>query len=147
MIIGIGIDLVDIERVERLIKGREERVLKRLFTFREVDYAQARAEPWRHYAARLAAKEATYKALAGNDLARAINWKDIEVVTHSDGRPSLHFHGYARRRAAQLNVTRSFITLTHSNFTAAAMVVLESDGVVAEGAEERPTEERVAGSA
>ena len=128
MIVGIGIDLVDIDRVERLIRGREERVLKRLFTFREVDYARQRADPWRHYAARLAAKEATYKALAGNDLARAINWKDIEVVMHSDGRPSLALHGHAKRRAAELRVTRALVTLTHSQNSAAAMVVLEGEG-------------------
>ena len=128
MIVGIGIDLVDIDRVERLLRGREERVLKRLFTFREVDYAQQRAEPWRHYAARLAAKEAAYKALAGNALAKAINWKDIEVVMHSDGRPSLAFHGHAKRRAAQLRIRTALVTLTHSQNAAAAMVVLEGDG-------------------
>ena len=128
MIVGIGIDLVDIVRAERLIKGKEERVLKRLFTFREVDYVQRHMDPWRHYAARLAAKEAAFKALAGNDLAKAIGWKDSEVVMHKDGRPSLVFHGMAKRRAAQLNVQRIFITLTHSDMTAGAFVVLEGDG-------------------
>ena len=133
MIVGIGIDLVDIDRVERMIRGREERVLQRLFTFREVDYARRRSDPWRHYAARLAAKEATYKALSGNDLAKAINWKDIEVVMHSDGRPSLALHGHAKRRAAQLRISRALVTLTHSENAAAAMVVLEGDGEGAEG--------------
>ena len=127
MIVGIGIDLVDIARVARILKWREERALKRLFTFREIDYARNKADPARHFAARLAAKEATFKALAGNEKARAIGWKDIEVVLHLDGRPALHLHGPAKLRAAELNVTRSWVTLTHSETTAGAVVILETD--------------------
>ena len=127
MIVGIGIDLVDIARVARILKWREERALKRLFTFREVDYARNKADPARHFAARLAAKEATFKALAGNEKARAIGWKDIEVVLHPDGRPALQLHGPAKLRAAELSVTRSWVTLTHSETTAGAVVILETD--------------------
>ncbi len=126
MIVGIGIDLVDIPRVLRLLQWKEERALKRLFTFREADYASRKADPARHFAARLAAKEAAFKALAGNDLARAIGWKDIEVLVREDGSPCLQLHGHARRRAEQLGVTRSHLSLSHSDATAAAMVVLES---------------------
>lgn len=126
MILGIGIDLVDIVRVEKLISWKGDRAIKRLFTFRESDYAMRRVQPARHLAARLAAKEAAFKALAGNELARAIGWKDIEVVLHSDGRPSLEFHGQAKRRAVELAVGSSWLSLTHSEGTAAAMVVLES---------------------
>jgi holo-[acyl-carrier protein] synthase len=97
----------------------------RLFTFREVDYASKHANPMRHYAARLAAKEAAYKALSGNDLARAVSWKDIEVVVRDDGQPLLEFHGHAKKRAGELGVTRAWVTLTHSETTAAAVVVLE----------------------
>lgn len=125
MILGIGIDLVDIPRVEKLLSWKGERAIKRLFTFRESDYAMRRVQPARHLAARLAAKEAAYKALAGNDLARAIGWKDIEVVPHSDGRPSLEFHGPAKRRSIELQVGTVWVSLTHSELTAAAMVVLE----------------------
>ena len=129
MVIGIGIDLVDIARVVRLLHGKEERVERRLFTFREVDYANARPEPARHFAARLAAKEATFKALAGNDLARAVGWRDIEVVIRSDGRPELLLHGHSRRRADELGVSRALISLTHSETTAGAVVVLERDSL------------------
>ncbi len=127
-VIGIGLDLVEIDRVERLLDTQGDRALKRLFTCREVDYASKRAQPARSYAARLAAKEAGFKALAGSDLARAIGWRDMEVVMHSDGRPSLHFHGTARRRASDMGVTRIHLTLTHTNTTAGAMVVLEGGG-------------------
>ena len=127
-VIGIGLDLVDIARVERLIEWKGDRALKRLFTFREVDYASKRAQPARSYAARLAAKEAGFKALAGSELARAIGWRDLEVVMHADGRPSLHLHGPARRRAADMGVTKIHLTMTHTNTTAGAMVVLEGGG-------------------
>jgi holo-[acyl-carrier protein] synthase len=126
-IIGIGLDLVEIARVERLLDWKGDRALKRLFTFREVDYVARRAQPARSYAARLAAKEAGFKALAGSELARAIGWRDLEVLIRSDGSPQLEFHGPARRRAAELGVSRVHITLTHTNTTAAAMVVLERD--------------------
>jgi holo-[acyl-carrier protein] synthase len=126
-VIGIGMDLVDIARVERLIEWKGDRALKRLFTFREVDYAGRRAQPARSYAARLAAKEAGFKALAGSELARKIGWRDLEVIVRSDGSPTLVLHGPARRRAADLGVTRIHLTLTHTNTTAGAMVVLECD--------------------
>ena len=126
-VIGIGIDLVEIERVERLLEWKGDRALKRLFTFREVDYATRRAQPARSYAARLAAKEAGFKALAGSELARAIGWRDLEVLIRSDGSPSLELHGPARRRAAELGITRILLTMTHTNTTAAAVVVLERD--------------------
>ena len=125
-VIGIGMDLVDIARVERLLEWKGDRALKRLFTFREVDYAGRRAQPARSYAARLAAKEAGFKALSGSELARKIGWRDLEVIVRSDGSPLLVLHGSARRRAADLGVTRIHLTLTHTDTTAGAMVVLES---------------------
>lgn len=124
MIIGLGIDLVDIERAARLVEGRDDRQLGRLFTFREIDYARRRADPARHFASRLAAKEAAFKAMAGNDLARAVGWRDIEVVPHRDGRPSLEFHGHGKKRILQLGVHAAHISLTHSDLTAGAVVIL-----------------------
>ena len=72
MIAGLGIDLVDIARVERMLASKGKRVLERLFTGDEVAYAMARARPAMHLAARLAAKEAAFKALAGSDDARTL---------------------------------------------------------------------------
>jgi holo-[acyl-carrier protein] synthase len=127
MIVGVGLDLLEIDRVGRMVAINEERALKRLFTFREVDYCRRHANATRHYAARLAAKEAAYKALSGNDLARAVSWKDIEVVVRQDGQPLLELHGHAKKRAAELGVTRAWVSLTHSETTAAAVVVFEDN--------------------
>jgi holo-[acyl-carrier protein] synthase len=126
VIVGTGIDLVDVERVRHLLEGRGERSLHRLFTDVEIAYASARADPWPHYAARVAAKEAAFKALAGTVAARAIGWREIEVVNGWDGRPTLELHGRAAERAAELGVTALHLSLTHTRATAAAYVVLEA---------------------
>ena len=125
MIAGVGIDLVDIVRVQRLIDSKGEHALRRLFTADEVDYALTRALPAQHLAARLAAKEAAFKALAGNSLARSIGWREIEVVRGDHG-PTLSLHGRAADRAAELGVTSIWVSLTHSGTTAGAVVVLEA---------------------
>ena len=125
MIVGVGIDLVEIDRVERMLDARGERMLRRLFTEGEAAYAMRGAHPAQHLAARLAAKEAAFKALAGNELARGIGWKEMEVARGADGRPSLILHGRAWTRAAELGVTAIHLSLTHARDTAAAVVVLE----------------------
>ena len=125
MIVGVGIDLVDIARVTKLLDAKGDRALRRLFTSDEVSYALSRPLPALHFAARLAAKEAAFKALAGNDLARRIGWKEIEVV-RGQPRPTLAFHGRAADRSAELGITTVWVTLTHTATTAGAMVVLES---------------------
>ena len=125
MIAGVGIDLVDIARVQRLLDGKGTRALERLFTNGEVAYATGRARPAMHLAARLAAKEAAFKALAGSDEARLIGWREVEVVSHRGGPPTLAFHGRAAVRAGELGVGRTHLSLTHTDDTAGAVVVLE----------------------
>src|SRR5579862_2205771 len=127
MIVGVGVDAIDIPRVARLLERHPTRAVTKLFTPREMQYATARAEPVRHYAVRLAAKEAAYKALAGNDLARSIGWREIEVVMQGPGTPSLELHGKAAARAAELSASRIWVTMTHADHSAVAVVVLESD--------------------
>jgi len=124
VIAGLGIDLVDIARVEKLLDAKGDRALRRLFTAAELDYALARALPAQHLAARLAAKEAAFKALSGNSLARGIGWREIEVI-RGDHYPTLAFHGRAAERAVELGVTSVWVSLTHSVTTAGAVVVLE----------------------
>ncbi len=127
MIRGIGMDLADIDRIARLLGRHPERARRRLFTEGERAYCDRRAQPARHFAARFAAKEAAYKALAGSEEARHIHWLEIEVANSPlDGRPTLLLHGTAAKRAAELGVVTVHITLTHSDEVAAAVVVLES---------------------
>ena len=126
MIVGIGIDAIDIARIERMLEQRGERLLQRLFTAGELSLVQTKAAPAQHVAVRLAAKEAAYKALAGNDLARGIGWREIEVVTRAnDGAPELRLHGHAAERFAELSATSIHVSLTHSEATAVAVVLVE----------------------
>ncbi len=125
MIVGIGVDAIDIERIERMFANQGERMLARLFTADELKFISTKVAPAQHLAVRLAAKEATYKALAGNELARGIGWRDVEVCSRSDGAPELRLHGRAAERYAELSATSAHVSLTHSIATAVAVVILE----------------------
>ena len=125
MIIGLGVDIVEIQRMQRMLDVNGDRLIERIFTDDEARYALAHAEPALHFAARVAAKEATYKALSGNHLARAVGWREIEVCLRDDGAPYLSLHGRAHERAAELGVARALVSLTHSKAAAVAVVVLE----------------------
>jgi holo-[acyl-carrier protein] synthase len=125
MIVGIGFDLESISRIEAMLERFGQRALDRLFTHTEQTYAGARGRPAMHYAARFAAKEAAFKALAGSDDAHRIGWKDIEVRREERRPPTLHFTGMAAQRAAELGVTRRHLTLSHTGDTAGAVVILE----------------------
>lgn len=124
-VLGVGIDIVPVARVERLLARHADRALRRLFTESERSYARTQAFPALHLAARIAAKEAAYKALSGDETARGIGWQDIEVLRLADGRPLLRFHGAAAGRFAALGGTHCHLSLTHSGGVSAAVVVLE----------------------
>jgi holo-[acyl-carrier protein] synthase len=114
---AVGIDLLEIERLERAL-ARRPRLAERLFTESERRYAAARARPGQHLAARFCAKEAVAKALGMT----AWSFRDIEVVS-GDGAPSMRLHGTAAQRAAQLGVEVE-ISLTHTRRDAAAVAIL-----------------------
>ena len=125
MIVGIGIDAVEIERVEQMYADKGDRMLHRLFTDAELAYLSNKTSPAQHLAVRLAAKEAAYKALNGNDLARGIGWQEIEVFSRADGSPELRLHGKAADRLSELQGGRLHVSLTHSRTTAVAVVIIE----------------------
>lgn len=128
MVVGLGLDIVDVERVARMLEREGERVTSRLLTEREWAYCAGMRTPAQHVAARLAAKEAAFKALAGTEEARGIAWREIEVVHDEHRRPMVVLHGRAAERARELAVSRTLVTLSHSRQTAGAVVVLERDG-------------------
>jgi holo-[acyl-carrier protein] synthase len=125
MIVGVGIDAVDIARIEKMLAVRRDQMLTRLFTQDELAFLATKAFPAQHIAVRLAAKEAAYKALSGNDLARGIGWRDIEVFSREDGSPILRLHGRARDRYGELSAGAVHVSLTHSQTTAVAVVIVE----------------------
>jgi holo-[acyl-carrier protein] synthase len=122
---GLGLDVVEIERVRRLLANKGERALVRLFTSGERRYCESKPDPVRHFAVRIAAKEAAFKALSGTAQARAIGWREIEVRVDAAGCPAVELHGAAARRATQLDVFHVWLSLSHTDAVAAAVVVLE----------------------
>jgi holo-[acyl-carrier protein] synthase len=127
-VIGVGVDLVDLERVARLLAHKGEHAMQRFFTDEERAYLATRPEPTGHAAARIAAKEAVYKALQSLPGARGVGWRDIEVTRDADGRPAICLHGLAAELAAGHGGLAVQVSLTHSATSAGAVAVVTSDG-------------------
>jgi len=125
-IVGVGIDLVDIERVRRLLERHGDRAIRRLLTPAEAAYVNDCADPARHAAARVAAKEAVYKALQPLPGARAIGWTDIEVVRGREGAPAVGLHGRAAEVARSVPGLMLHLSITHAELTAGAVAIAES---------------------
>lgn len=125
MILGIGSDLAQVERIRDSIAQYGDRFLKRVYTDRERAYACSKANSAERFAARFAAKEAGMKAI-GTGWRRGITWKDFEVVNETSGQPTLRLSGVALQTAAAMGVERISISLTHTAETAFAVVILEN---------------------
>lgn len=122
MIIGIGVDIVEIERIRAALENPKtgERFRQRVFTDGEIAYCSRRRRAHESYAARFAAKEATIKVLG-----EAVGWREIEIA-RTNGPPVIHLHGRARARADALGIVRLFLSLSHSAELAIAYVIGES---------------------
>ena len=127
MIIAIGTDAIEVERVRRAVDHPRwgERFRQRVFTAGEIAYCLKRARYAESFAARFAAKEAVMKAL-GTGYGRGVWWRDIEVVRNS-GRPTVLLHGGAFERAAAIGATRWHLSLTHTADQALAYVIAETE--------------------
>ena len=124
MIIGTGIDIVDITRFDRLLEQGNVRLFERLFTTHEMEYCAAKARSAQHYALRFAAKEAFLKA-CGLGLREGMSWHDIEVMNDDLGKPDLRLHGKALQLFTEMKLSKTFVALSHDGCFAVAMVVLE----------------------
>ena len=124
MIVGTGIDLVEIHRIQHSLDRYGARFLNKVYTAAEQAYCLRKRNAAESLAARFAAKEAGAKAL-GTGISRGVTWLEIEVVRQSGGRPTLRFHGRAAERARSLNARRAALSITHTSDLAMANVVLE----------------------
>ena len=124
MIVGSGIDLAEIGRIQQSVERYGQRFLDRIYTAAEQAYCLRKRKAAESFAARFAAKEAGAKAL-GTGISYGVNWLEIEVVREPSGRPTLKFHGRAAEMAAHLGATRAALSITHTNELAMASVVLE----------------------
>jgi len=123
-VIGVGVDLVDLERVSRLLSDKGAHAMHRFFTDEERAYLATRPDPTGHAAARIAAKEAVYKALQSLPGARAVGWRELEVTRDPDGRPAIRLHGLAAQLAAEHGGLLVQVSLTHSATSAGAVAVV-----------------------
>lgn len=125
MIVGSGIDMVEIQRIQHSADRYGQRFLCRVYTAQEQAYCLRKRNAAESLAARFAAKEAGAKAL-GTGISRGVNWLEIEVVREPGGRPTLRFHGRAAEFAARLGVDHAALSITHTATFALASVVLEN---------------------
>jgi holo-[acyl-carrier protein] synthase len=125
MIIGLGIDVEEVERVKGAMERQGERFLRRIFTEREQAYCEQFKDKYERYAGRFAVKEAAMKAL-GTGWSRGVRWVDIEVVRLRGMRPTLELRGEARKIADKLGVRNIAISMTHTPTQAMAQVIFET---------------------
>ena len=125
MIVGSGIDMVEIPRIQQSLDRYGKRFLDRVFTASEQAYCLRKRNAAESLAARFASKEAGAKAL-GTGISRGVNWLEIEVVREPGGRPTIRFHGRAAEFAARLGVASAALSITHTGSLSMASVLLEN---------------------
>lgn len=123
MIVGTGIDIVEIPRMRDAIRTYGDAFLLKIFTRREIAYSTSKRFSEQHFAARFAAKEAVVKAF-GEPAAYPIRWTDIEVLNDKEGKPVISFHDTALRAKQKKKVADAVISMSHCRSYAVANVIL-----------------------
>ena len=124
MILAIGIDIVEVDRIQATVGRLGRPFLDRVFTPAEIGYCDGRAARFVHYAGRFAAKEAAMKAL-GTGWGEGVAWREVEILPSSTGAPQLVLHGVALERFKLLGASRSLVSISHTEVHAVAQVVFE----------------------
>jgi holo-[acyl-carrier protein] synthase len=127
MIVGTGVDMVETARIQHTLERHGQRFTRRVYTAGEIAYAQKIKNPAERFAARFAAKEAAFKAL-GTGWRDGVRWLDVEVTHLPSGKPELVLRGRAMELARALGVTRTAVSISHTDRYAVAQVIFESDG-------------------
>ncbi|HVB85125.1 MAG TPA: holo-ACP synthase [Candidatus Dormibacteraeota bacterium] len=125
MIVGLGLDIAEIDRIEAAIVRYGATFLNRLYTPGEMTYCETYKNRYERYAARFAAKEAAMKAL-GTGWRYGVRWRDIEVTRETSGKPTLLLNGVAREFADRMGVRSISLSITHSGNLALAQVIFEN---------------------
>jgi holo-[acyl-carrier protein] synthase len=123
-VLGIGIDLVEVRRIAGAIERQGAAFLRRIYTEREREYCEGKANAAEHFAARFAAKEAVSKAF-GTGIGEKIGFLDIEIVNQQSGAPCIVLLGKARLLSEARGVTEVLVSLSHTEQMAVASVVLQ----------------------
>ncbi|MFQ5456750.1 MAG: holo-ACP synthase [Nitrospirota bacterium] len=126
MIIGTGIDIVNIERFKKVVERRKERFLKRVFTQKEQEYSFTKKDPYPHLAGRFAVKEAIFKAL-GTGLSNGIKWLDVEIIKEKSGKPVALIAGRTKEIMEEMGVTMVHIGIAHDYNYSIANAILTGE--------------------
>ncbi len=127
MIIGVGVDIVEISRIKSAVSRWKEAFLKRIFTENEIQYSQNKKFVYQHLAARFAAKEAVLKAIGDASIQR-IEWHNVEVLNDEFGKPYIRLSGEAKKVKEDKNITDIIISMSHTHKVAVANAILIKDG-------------------
>lgn len=124
MILGIGVDIVEVERIRRAVERHGGAFVRRVFTPDEAAYCRRSPHPEQRFSTRFAAKEAALKAL-GTGWSQGLQFVEVEVLNNDLGAPSIVLHGKALERAESVGVERILVSLSHHHDFAVAQVLLE----------------------
>jgi holo-[acyl-carrier protein] synthase len=124
MILGTGVDLIEVSRIKRAFERWEERFERRVFTEREIEYCRRKGATYMAFAARFAAKEAFFKAL-GTGWSDSMSWREVEVVNTPDGKPEIRLYGMAAEIARRKGVMTIHLSISHDHDHAIAVVLIE----------------------
>ncbi len=124
-VLGVGVDIVETQRIEHSLERFGERFLHRVFTENEIAYCQSMKHSARHFAARFAGKEAVSKAF-GTGIGEAIGWREIDIHRRESGEPYVILHGGAETLASERGVGKIWLSLSHTDHYAAATAMIES---------------------
>lgn len=123
MIIGIGVDIVNMVRMNRVVERWGERFIEKIFTEKEREYAFSKRYPYIHLSGRFAAKEALFKALGGDLISG--RWKEVEIINDKGGAPKIRFYGNLKKLISKRGITSAHISISHDHFYSIGQVVLE----------------------
>jgi holo-[acyl-carrier protein] synthase len=124
MVLGIGIDIIEIERIRKSVDEFGDSFLKKIYTETELNYSLSKPNKYQHLAARFAAKEAIYKALS-SDSEKVYSWQDIEIYNEINGLPQVNFYGTLKDF---LNAGKQIkISMSHSENYVTCVAILSSD--------------------
>jgi len=126
MIVGSGVDILEVDRMRDAIERWGDRLLKKIFTKNEIEYSRKRRNFAQHLAARFCAKEALSKAIGGGT-GKHLRWTDVEILNDKNGKPQVNLFGPAKRLAQNEKIARVMVSLSHTKGVACANAILVSD--------------------
>jgi len=124
VVIGVGIDIQEVQKLEMAIRRGGEKFLCKTFTLPEIRYCENQKRSAQHFTGRFCAKEAFFKAL-GTGWSRGVKWNEVEVQRNAAGRPELKLYGRTAELCGKAGVKKTWLSLSHSQAYAAATVILE----------------------